>query len=328
MNLLPEQSACAVLARYALAPTVAHFLDNHGGFSGARLWRVESSASRFCLRAWPPDDPTPERLVWLHDLIAAARAAGLAFVPAVFPAGTATFVSHAGRLWELTAWLPGRADFNLRPHPARLGAACVALARLHHAWATRFPARGVCPALARRLDRAADWLALVSSGWRPRPEDGDPVRPWAELAWHLLPLWAGRVAALLAPWAVRHLALHPCLCDVWHDHVLFEGDAVTGIVDYGSVKVDHAAADLARLLGSLVGDDATAWAVGLDAYASVSPLSPDGQALARALDRTGVILGAANWLRWLYHDGRPFPNRQLVADRLAGLVRRLESWPA
>jgi Ser/Thr protein kinase RdoA (MazF antagonist) len=321
-----DPSARLVLARYALPSAVPHPLGNHGGFSGARLWRVESGGFSFCLRAWPPGDPAPGRLDWLHGLMAAARADAPDIVPAVLHAGPATFVPHAGRLWELTAWLPGRADFHRRPHPARLRAAAVALARIHQSWATRFPTIGACPALARRLARVADWRALVSSGWRPRPDNGDPVRPWADSAWRLLTRWAGRVATLLAPWVGRLFPLHPCLCDVWHDHVLFEGDAVTGIVDYGSAKVDHPAADLARLLGSLVGNDAAAWATGLDAYASVHPLSPDEQSLARALDRTGVILGAANWLRWLYHDGRPFADRQLVADRLAGLVCRLESW--
>jgi len=198
---------------------------------------------------------------------------------------------------------------------------------LHSAWAGLFAARGTCPAVARRLDRAGEWLTLVSAGWRPHLDKGDPVAPWAEAAWRLLAVWAERVGVLLAPWTGRPCALHPCLCDVWHDHVLFEGDAVSGILDYGSVKVDHPAADLARLLGSLVGDDAAGWAAGLDAYGSLRPLSPDEQALARALDRTGVILAAANWLKWLYRDARVFDDRLRIAGRLAGLVRRLQAWP-
>ncbi len=315
-----------VLARYAVPAAVAHPLGNHGGFSGARLWRVESGGAAFCLRAWPPGDPKPERLRWLHALMAVARGADLGFVPAVLPVGGGTFIAHVSRLWELTTWLPGRADFHRHPAPARLRAACVALARLHQAWAARFPAHGTCPAIARRLDRGAAWLALVSSGWRPCPAGDDPARPSADSAWRLLSAHAARVESRLGPWAGRQFPLHPCLCDVWHDHVLFDGDEVTGLVDYGSVKVDHVAADLARLLGSLVGDDAAGWAEGLDAYASVRPLSAGERALAGALDRTGVILGAANWLTWLYHEGRAFPDRQLVAHRLAGLVRRMENW--
>jgi homoserine kinase type II len=322
----PDPAAATVLGRYGLPGTAAHALGNHGGFSGARLWRVEVGTASFCLRAWPPGDPTPERLHWLHDLMAAARGASLAFVPHVVPVGGATFVSHAGRLWELSTWLPGRADFHQNPAPPRLRAACVALARLHLAWADLFPAEGPCGALDRRRRRAEEWLALVGSGWRPRPDAADPVRPSAERAFRVLSDWAGRVGGLLEPLAGRRLALHPCLCDIWHDHVLFEGDVVSGIVDYGSIKVEHPAADLARLLGSLAGDDAAAWTEGLDAYAALRPLAAEERALAVVLDRTGVIVAAGIWLTWLYRDGRAFDDRQLVADRLAELVRRMESW--
>lgn len=323
-----DRAVAPVLARYELPSAAAHPLGNHGGFSGARLWRVEAGGATFCLRAWPPGDASPERLRWLHGLMSAARGAGLSFVPHLVPVAGATFLAHADRLWELATWLPGRADFHQNPALPRLRAACMALARLHRAWADLFPAEGACPALDRRRQRAEEWLSLVGSGWRPRPDGADPVCPWAERAAHLLSTWAARVPALLAAWAGRRFALHPCLCDVWHDHVLFEGDSVSGIVDYGSAKVDHPATDLARLLGSLVGDDSAAWSAGCDAYTSVRPLSADERALARALDRTGVILAAANWLTWLYHNGRAFDDRQLVADRLAGVVRRMEGWTA
>src|SRR5689334_9915708 len=125
-----EQTARHVLARYGLSFATPHPLGNHGGFSGARLWRVEAGGA-LCLRAWPPDDPTPERLRWLHDLMATARGAGLAFVPHVVPVGGATAITYCGRLWELSTWLPGRADFHRHPAAPRLRAACVALGRLH-----------------------------------------------------------------------------------------------------------------------------------------------------------------------------------------------------
>ena len=97
--------------------------------------------------------------------------------------------------------------------------------------------------------------------------------------------------------AWRSAVLQPCLCDVWHDHVLFEGDAVTGLVDYGGVKVDNVATDLARLLGSLAGDDPVLRDAGLRAYSRLRPLSLAEEALVPVLDRTGTLLGIANWLR-------------------------------
>jgi Ser/Thr protein kinase RdoA (MazF antagonist) len=143
-------------------------------------------------------------------------------------------------------------------------------------------------------------------------------------AWRALDSAAKRVPGLLAGWTSRELPLQPCLRDVWHDNLLFAGKALSGLVDYGSVRFDHVAVDIARLLGSLVGDEAAGWAEGLRAYRSIRPLSAQEEALARVLDDTGTAVGVMNWLLWLYRDGRRFDNETGVARRLATLVQRLE----
>jgi homoserine kinase type II len=346
-----SKSALEIVGLYGITAQAVEPLGNHGGFSGARIWRVRTPDRVLCLRAWPPDRPTPERLTWLHGLMAAARlpfVPGVVAVPGTPPGGLVrhllnvarvpfvpnpaadrgpTWVRHAGRLWEVTTWMPGSADFHLRPSSARIAAACTALARLHDAWSGILTEEGPCAALGERSRAAEEWLSLVGSGWQPPAlAASDPVTPWAERAWQVVRARVGLVRAELAPWAGRRLPLHPCLCDVKEDHVLFEGDAVTGLIDYGNVKVDHAAVDLARLLGGLAGDDTAGWAVGLDAYTSLRPLNRPERDLARALDRTGVVLSVTFWLRWLFHDGRHYEDREAVARRLAGLVRRLEAW--
>jgi Ser/Thr protein kinase RdoA (MazF antagonist) len=122
------------------------------------------------------------------------------------------------------------------------------------------------------------------------------------------------------------LPIQPCLCDIWHDHILFAGDAIFGIIDYGSVRRDHVAVDLARMLGSLIGDDAAMFAAGLAAYRRVRPLSTEEEDLVRVLDETGTLLGTANWLIWLHHDNRHFEDPKAVARRLGTLVARIEHW--
>jgi homoserine kinase type II len=282
-----------------------------------------------CLRAWPEQD-SPARVAWRHRLMLAAREAGLHFVPAVFAAEDgATWVEHAGRLWELTQWLPGRADFQERPGRGRLEAAGQALASLHVAW-ERFgePAAGPCPAVGRRLACLREWHDLLRSGWQPVALGGeaDPAWPTAERAWQMLGRWAGHLPGRLQAWARSGWRLQPCLCDLWHDHLLFEGDRLSGIVDYGAVKVDHVAVDLARMLGSLVEDEEEGWQAGLAAYRSVRPLSQEEERLARELDRTGTVLGVVNWLRWLYEGKRTFESRAAAARRLGVLVGRMERW--
>jgi Ser/Thr protein kinase RdoA (MazF antagonist) len=312
-----------VIRRFpALTGGSASFLGNHGGFSGAKLWRVDTESGPYCLRSWPGDIPET-RIAWVHGWM--KRAQALPFVPAVTAcADGRTVVELAGRCWDATRWLSGAADDSTKPNASRVTAACVALAQLHRVWASASqPAP--CPAILRRLERNASWLRRVKAGWRPRFQTDDPVRPVAERAWEILSRQVDRLPASLEPWAVRPVPIQPCLCDVWRPHVLFTGDAVTGLIDYGGMKLDNVAGDLARLLGSWVGEEPALIAAGLDAYTSLRPLSTVEQQLVPLLDQTGTLLGAANWLDWLYGDvPRVFDDRLAVAQRLAHLVARLE----
>jgi homoserine kinase type II len=295
-------------------------LDSAGGFSGARIWRGKAGAQTFCLKAHPRGADAG-RLRTVHRWMTQARGAGLDFVPAVERTRDGhTVVETAGRPWDVIAWMPGRADFHADPSEARLSAAAAALARLHAAWAVSLPPLP-CPAIARRQLALAEWDQLVRAGWRPRIPAGDPVRPHAEAAWNLLPAAVAQATAALVPWLKRPVPVQPCVCDLWHDHVLFEGERVSGVIDYGAAKVDHVAVDLARLLGSLIPDDAARTGAALRAYESSRPL-PQPELVA-VLDRTGVVGGVVNWLRWLYHDEREYLDQEAVAERLAALVRRL-----
>lgn len=257
-------------------------LGNAGGFSGARLWRIGDS---FVLRASPPDQADVSSAhLWMSE----ARDAGLFFVPAIVPtlAGP-TWLVLDGRLWELQSWLPGVADYHTAPSTARLVAACTALAKLHFVWQSHLLSPRPAPAVQRRLTA----------------------------------LTGGVVHGRLQPYAAKRYVLQPCLVDVWHDHVLFSGNEVTGIVDYAAMQFDVPHADLARLLGSLVEDDDTGWATGLEAYCRYLQI-PDVN-LVRLLDRAGTLVA---WRRW---EQRAIEGRVIsegARRRLERLRRRVMQW--
>jgi homoserine kinase type II len=248
----------------------------------------------------------------------------------VYAAGDGdTIVEAAGRVWELTQWLEGRANFAEHPSPARLEAACEALAKVHRAWEALAAPAQPCPAVRLRQKVLADWQALIATGWRPQASSTPPIDllgPMAERAWRGLPRWLREVSRCLDPWIDFRCPVQPCLRDLWHDHLLFEGDRLTGLIDYGAVKADHVAVDLARMLGSLVGDDAGGWECGLRAYRRLRGLTDNEEQLAHMLDRTSTILGVVNWLRWLYHEGRSYEDLSFVARRLESLLNRIDSW--
>src|SRR5436309_13193512 len=101
--------ACAhdVLSHYPAALRgQLDFLGNHGGFSGAHLWRLSTSVGTFCLKAWPPDWRSADELAWIHSLM--ARAASCEWMPRILPASHgASFVELHGRLWEIATWMRG-----------------------------------------------------------------------------------------------------------------------------------------------------------------------------------------------------------------------------
>jgi Ser/Thr protein kinase RdoA (MazF antagonist) len=287
-------------------------LGDGGGFSGAQVWKLHTVAGPLCLRAASPAE-TGEHLRERHRLMRLARDAGLTFVPAVLDASHGdSAVEYAGRWWELMEWMPGVADYRDAPSEARLRAAAHALARVHVAWRGDNALSAVCPAITRRLDAVAAWRAgtLLRSVANQRLADA-------------VNRWMPRVPELLRDVAFP-IRLQPCLRDVWHDHLLFEGDRLTGLVDYAAVGIDSVAADLARMLGSLVADDEEGWRVGLGAYREVTALSIEEERLARRLDRAGVIVALANWLRWLEEPGRRV--EEGIASRVADLLARAERW--
>jgi Ser/Thr protein kinase RdoA (MazF antagonist) len=266
-----------------------------GGYSGAAVYAGSSNddAPAFALKGYPPGYPA-DRLRQIHRWQAAAG--HLPFVPALVPTRAgATFAEADGRLWELSAWMPGAADFRSHPSDARLAAACAAVAALHRAWEPATPTLAPFPAVARRLAVLADWRS-------------------AGLPSAVVSRWAGWAERELAPLAGRPVAVRPCLCDVHHDHVLFAGDAVSGVIDYGAMKADHPAVDLARLLGDLVPDDAARVRAGVAAYHAAGGSPAVTPELVTLLDRTGAVGGAAFWL--LRGGG----------DRLDRLTQRLSRW--
>ncbi len=288
-----------------------------------RLWRWTGVAGSLLLRLWP-EGYDAKQLADNHRLMADARNRGLQFVPLVIQTRlNVSLVTRLNRLWELQEWLPGVADFHGRPARQKLEQASTALAQLHQVWSRyRDPVERQCPAIQRRLDFVRSWIARRHAGWRPRSQDASLQALLASF-WTVVDSLVDHIAGWLRPWSDRLFPAQPCLRDPWHDHFLFENDRLTGLIDYGSVNTDNVAVDLARMLGSLVGDDEASWQLGFDGYRSIRALSAEEMALARALDRAGTVVAAATWLIWLTDRKGEFSEPLLAVKRLDGLMKRL-----
>jgi homoserine kinase type II len=315
----------AVLAAYSSELARRSWEPVGGGFSGASVWKgISSDGSAVALKRWPADY-SADRLRTIHGWVAAV--AHLPFVPRILPTRTGdTFVTIDGALWDLTTWLPGEPDRH--PTDTRLAAACRAIAELHQCWFAGVAgsgdpatAQGI-PAIHRRLALYRSYRAWQAAGGRPAITGQARLNKKSAEAFTLLPTVIPGLERALAPWRDRPLPIGPCLCDVHAGHVLFTGDTVTGVIDYGAMKLDHPAVDLARYLGAAVTADARAFAVGLAAYRAARPPFEVPDELVYLLELSGATGGLATWLLRLA-AGHPVDDPQNVARRMKRMLARL-----
>jgi homoserine kinase type II len=298
----------AVLAAYAPALDGLRWAPVGGGFSGAAVWR----GGDFALKAWPPGFD-PDRLARVHAWT--ARAAHLPFVPAGVPtADRRTFTGHAGRLWDVTRWLPGTPLAD--PTTAEVEAACAAVAQLHAAWPVE--AHGPSPGALNRLRVLGEFRPVP-----PPPGLSDELARLVPRAVAAVASAAPHAAAALRPWEGVALPLRPCVRDLRAEHVLFTGPAVTGVVDYGAMALDHPAVDLARLLGDYGAEDR--FAAGQRAYRAAGGRLDAPDEFVRALDRAGAVCSVVGWLVRLA-GGHISTDPAAVAARLRRLTARAEGF--
>jgi Ser/Thr protein kinase RdoA (MazF antagonist) len=334
MSGFPSDFA-SVLAVYSGDCQPRHVIPvTGGGFSGSKVWRLETARGQLCLKRWPAEYPDRRQLRSIHQFLSGVDAAGFHRIP--LPIATRegdTVVEHDDHLWELTAWLPGEADqpnqLGTATSPARIQAALTALAEFHRAASMSQKPQpvGFAPGLLQRCEQLSKLTAAGLDELERQTDLRRNVCPGlAERSRQLFKNFRARTAAdhsTLKGAAALMTSIQPCIRDIHRDHVLFAGDQVTGIIDFGSMKSDSVACDIARLLGSMAIDEASLWSDGLAAYQRVRPLSDTELRLVEAYDRSAVLLSGFHWLQWIFADGRQFDDRPRVLQRFDLIAQRL-----
>lgn len=305
-----------VLNEFGLSAPTLQVFPVIGGFSGASIWQVKQSKPLYALKAWPPGQPVYLRLTDIHQHMIAARESGLTFVPQVLTTVRGpTLFDRPKHRWELVTWQPGEPELSPTVSPKRLQAAVQALAQIHAFWRKAYHKPGPCFALQHRWQRLKEW---TPKELHQLEQNIKTLPPTFTTALHFLNRHRERAMQRLEPWLDRKLPLQLCLGDIWSDHVLFTGNEVTGIIDYGGMRIDHVAQDLSRLLGSLCQGDPHLRQKGLAAY---QPAIEHLEVLTVLLEETGTIVGIGNWLRWLVLERRAFADPARAEARLAQLVQ-------
>jgi homoserine kinase type II len=300
-------------------------LGGAGGYSGARLWRYRSGQGPLVLRLWPPHGPGRDHLERVHRWLRAAGDLGFIPAPIADRSGRTLQESEAG-FWELAPWMPGAPDVARPPTPIHLRSAFAAMAAFH----LRLDGErvlGTSPGLGHRQATVAHLLGggfdALERSIRPATDATGPMAlRWLERARAAAPRLIGplrRAAGRVAP-------LQPCLRDARPEHFLFEGDRVTGLVDFGAMGVDCVAGDLARLLGEWAVVAPPDRAVALAAYGRIRPIDPDEAALIDAFAASSALLIGERWIRWHHVEHRRFDDPSAVARGIARGLAALERW--
>jgi homoserine kinase type II len=253
------------------------------------------------------------------------RAKHLPFVPRVLGGvGGSTVFSADARVWDCCRWVPG--EPRAFPTVAEVETACEAVARLHAVWATEAE-RGPCPGVRNRLRILAETEPLLRAGPSALPAVDPHLDPLLRRAVEVVALCAPRAARSLEPWAPRSFRLHPCVRDLRCAHVLFRTDQVSGVIDFGAVAVDHAAVDLARLLGDYAPADEARFAAAMRAYRSARPSFDAPDEFVRVFAGTGASCSLLGWLVRLVLNREPVVDVAALSSRLAYWLARIEELP-
>ncbi len=307
-----------------------------GGFSGAGVFKVEAANTRYCLRRWPAGQVAVTRVLAIHQLLALAQARGVFVVPIPLKSDSGTSLPEFnGEPWQLEPWMPGTANFLAEPNDKRLKSAMTQLARFHNMiceWcptaATRqwFQPASIrpCSTIARRVCMIDDYAKSIADMEAALALEGDArFRNAGTRIALLFRTVHPRVRRELAATERLPVPLQPCIRDLWHDHLLFRGDELSGVVDFGAMATDSISSDLSRLLGSLFGKDQAAWQRAIRHYETVRILTDAEHRLLRPLDQSGVLLSGMTWLKRRYVLRNTPTDLSRVCARMESIAERL-----
>ena len=299
-------------------------VGNAGGFSGTQLWRFRTPAGEFCLRRWPAAT-SHSKVLTTHLVLQHVHTHGFTHIPLpVRNLQGQTLTVFDDFLWELTPWLSGEPLLATAPTAARLSSAARALADFHIAASSYQPmASDHSPGLKERREQLLAWrshdvdLARQRFAERYWPD----FAPRAQQAFRLFLRGADDVERELRQALTVKVPLQFCIRDVRAEHFLFTADDFRGIIDFGAMRIESVAGDVARLVGTAAGLP-DAWSQAIKAYEGRRKLSDEERRLIPTFHRSAIVLATMNWIRWVVLEGREFEDWDAVLARMDALLQQ------
>lgn len=267
------------------------------------------------------------RLTWIHDILRKVAANWANCIPSpISTTNGASFLREHHQFWEMSPWIEGNADYRLNPSEQKFANAIRAVARFHHLAGGMEVIERPAPGLLDRISLTEQNLEALEQfeALQFRTIDGFGGQHHCEEAINAFRKHGMRLHEDLTRAKNWNVPLQVCIRDVRQEHVLFRSEEVAGLIDFGTMRIDHVGLDLARLIGTMEEDCSEAWDRGIEAYHQAGrPLSSEECQLIRLYDRATVLLAGLNWVRWIYLEQREFEDWRAVQTRLSEISRRL-----
>lgn len=264
--------------------------DEDESYVGKAYARMSTDEGEVCLRRLPVG-VSPAWLEAEQHAVDYLAAHGFGLFPRFIPTEAGDLaVIHGGRWYELTAWAPGESAAAPSLSDEQLANLARAIARLHLAGASapgppvRFD--WLTPRQAAIQHLAWDPISRGKNAWQnpnalaaffhsllrdhERAASSNTAREIVELA--------RKTLARLGPAALPTLSgASPTLAhgDLWTDHVRFQGNAVTALLDLDTLALRPPGGDVAALCADFALWGARRSQLILDAYRGEHPLSTE-----------------------------------------------------
>ena len=210
---------------------------------GLCFGKSPTAIPNFVSGRWPKTHPDRQRLNWIHTILRSVAEAGINFIPTPIVANSGeSIVEHNGYFFELAPWLDGKATYESEPCHEKLD--------FCDDWIGQVPSGDssiidsiVSPSGPAKSEQPAP---AVKSNFKKNCHKYDwpwrlnRIRGFASIAklgktlCDNFELLSGLIERQLSHSMQLSVMVQPVIRDVWHDHMLFDENRLSGIVGFWS----------------------------------------------------------------------------------------------
>jgi hypothetical protein len=329
-----------------------------GGFSGATVTRIESALGTYALKPHPisfsdriasthafqeflaarTELPIPHLLRWsrgrLHFNSPQKHRIGNRNGPPQHPD---TLFAIGEYCWELTDWKPGepvRSTGWIRDEALNNVIDAIATMHAHvRDWELTWAAPVDCieRGLELRASKLSDYMQSgfdrCKTHWESIPDRrSQPVLKSLGRILSLARAVGSRLYKPMQELATIPVPSHWIARDLWREHFLFDGDRITGIIDFTASKISWPGLDLARSLGTFLLDEDPRWEAAIERYRFAVGKQEIELHDVRVTHRVSTILSAMHYVETACQSTEsPQAWRLIREPRIAARILELET---